>query len=100
MDNAGEWSEERVCWTMGETETHFVDLCPQLMGLTFIALTPKTCPLVYDERWDYPNFIRALAAAVAWGAVDFGGEPTGWTRHMPTGRRRKDGDPSTEEIRH
>lgn len=90
------WNDVRMCWTMGETATHYVEIAPQLMGLAFICLTPKEFDLVYDERWDYPDIIRAAVAAFEWAKRGYVGEPHLWERHLPTGRRRKDGDPSTE----
>jgi hypothetical protein len=43
-----------------------------------------------------PAAHRALAALERW---DGNGEPTGWTRHPATGRRRPDGDPDREHVR-
>lgn len=93
------WNAERKCWTVGETETHLVEVAPQLMGDAFICLTPKSCTGVYDERWDYQSLTFALLNVIAWQASGFTGEPEGWVRHLPSYRRREDGDPSTEEIR-
>lgn len=50
----------------------------------------------YEDCWCYMNAESALAALTLWHGE---GEPRGWYRHPPSGRRR---DPETglEEIRH
>lgn len=100
MDMLPVWNDERCCWTLGETETHWVELVPQLMGLAFICLTPKACTGVYDQRWDYPNIGVALHALIEWEGKGFTGEPANWCRHLPTHRRRENGDPATEYVPH
>lgn len=54
----------------------------------------------YDDRWCYANETLARAALAEWQARDWEGEPTGWHRHPPTGRRRESGNPATEYIAH
>jgi hypothetical protein len=53
----------------------------------------------YDQAWDYPDFVRALAAAVFF---DGNGDPAdGWARHVRAGsptRRRPFGDPAREYL--
>lgn len=49
----------------------------------------------YEDRWCFHNYAAAKAALDAWNGE---GEPQGWHRHPPSGRRRKGGDPATEEI--
>lgn len=49
----------------------------------------------YEDRWCYHTFEAAKAALEAW---DGNGEPQGWHRHPITGRRRTDGDPTTEYV--
>jgi hypothetical protein len=39
----------------------------------------------YEDRWCYPSYCDAKAALDAW---DGEGEPQGWHRHPPSGRRR------------
>jgi hypothetical protein len=39
----------------------------------------------YDNRWCYRSYESAKAALDAWNGE---GEPEGWHRHPPTGRRR------------
>jgi hypothetical protein len=53
----------------------------------------------YDQFWDYPEFVRALAAAVFF---DGHGDPAdGWARHVRAGyhtRRRPFADPAREYL--
>jgi hypothetical protein len=49
----------------------------------------------YDDRWCYSSLEAAVAYATVW---DGDGEPEGWHRHPPTGRRRPDGDPTKEYV--
>lgn len=102
------WNEERKCWTVKETEHFFAEIIPLLFDRYAIVMTPKAVDGVYWDRWDYYGFVPTLKALLEWdiphGYQFTGGipasEPEGWIRHLPTGRRRKDGDPSTEEARH
>ena len=52
----------------------------------------------WDDQWEYPTVLAAVAAMSQWepGEAE---EPSNWTRHPPSGRRRKEGDPAQEEIR-
>jgi hypothetical protein len=51
---------------------------------------------VHEERWCYPTPAQALTAAHTWDGT---GDPAdGWLRHLPSGRRRTNGDPATERI--
>lgn len=52
----------------------------------------------YDNRWCFATKEMAVNAVAEWATRAFEGEPEGWHRHPPTGRRRTDGDPSTEYI--
>ena len=52
----------------------------------------------YDERWCYGNRDMAAEALEEWMDRGWEGEPTGWNRHPPSGRRRICGDPETEYI--
>ena len=38
----------------------------------------------FENEWMYGTFAEAAEALLAW---DGEGEPQGWTRHMPSGRR-------------
>ena len=53
----------------------------------------------YENRWCYHNYGDALKSLTDWEKSEFKGEPQGWHRHLPSGRRRKNGDSSTEYIR-
>lgn len=102
------WNEERTCWTVKETVHFFVEVLPLLFDRYAIVMTPKIVDGVYWDRWDYYGREATFKAVEEWDVPDdfvfTGGvpvsEPEGWIRHLPTGRRRKNGDPSTEEIRH
>lgn len=48
-----------------------------------------------DERYCYHDSKSATEALAKWDGT---GEPVGWHRHIPTGRRRENGDPLTEYI--
>lgn len=52
----------------------------------------------YENFWVYSTIDKAIQALKDWDGS--GGEPEGWHRHTATGRRRTDGDPSTEYIAH
>lgn len=49
----------------------------------------------YDDCWCYHDLAAAIGAMGAW---DGEGDPQGWHRHPPSGRRREDGDPATEYV--
>lgn len=49
----------------------------------------------YDDRWCYDDLNTAVLAATVWEGK---GEPTGWHRHLGSGRRRPDGDASREHV--
>lgn len=52
----------------------------------------------YDNRWCYHDLNHAQGAFMDWMAAGYAGEPQGWHRHIPSGRRRlPDG---TEVIAH
>jgi hypothetical protein len=48
-----------------------------------------------DERFCYHDVETATAALAKWDGT---GEPEGWHRHIPSGRRRDKGDPLKEYI--
>lgn len=50
----------------------------------------------YVERWCYQSFEEASAYAVLWAPDQ--PEPDGWVRALPSGRRRKYGDPRLERV--
>lgn len=101
------WNEERQCWTVKETADFLVEVIPLLFDRFGIVMTPKIMDGTYTDRWDYYGFVETFKAVIFWDPpndYEFTGgipvsEPEGWIRHLPTGRRRKNGDPSTEETR-
>ena len=50
------------------------------------------------ERYSYSTVAEAFVAFIHWTQKECEGEPTGWIRHQPSNRRRKDGDPNTEWV--
>ena len=49
----------------------------------------------YEDRWCYATPALALEAFHKW---DGQGEPDGWHRHPPTGRRRPEGNHEQEYV--
>lgn len=97
-----EWSIDRNVWHMACTATHAFDVMPFIFTHAIVVSRWDQIDDYYIDRWCYGSREAAVAAMQAWTDYDKwpDTEPTGWHRHPPTGRRRKDGDPSTEEIRH
>lgn len=93
-------------WHLGATETHRWDVMPMLYTVAITCAPLENFDFTwfaYSDRWCYKSHKAALAAFEDWDPTTyvFGvSEPQGWHRHPPTGRRRENGDPSTEEIRH
>ena len=52
----------------------------------------------YDHVWHYDKLSEAVLAFAMWDKKT-DSEPEGWTRHLPSGRHRPDGDKSLEFIR-
>ena len=95
------WSEEDQCFIVStEHKNHDVAVMP-LMYTGGLIILPKvrTTQTWYLDRWCYHSVAAAIEAAKAWDGVWPEGEPDGWHRHPATGRRRENGDPSTEEVR-
>jgi hypothetical protein len=62
-----------------------------------ITVGPPVQQGTWDQCWDYDDMLTAVAAMLAW---DGQGDPAdGWVRHLPSHRRRPDGDPAKEHIR-
>lgn len=59
-----------------------------------ISVGDSDC-VYYEDVWCYETSERAFDAAAAW---DGEGEPAGWHRHPPTGRRRPGGDAEKEYV--
>lgn len=53
------------------------------------------CYVGYDDRWCYESYDQAKAALESWDGT---GEPAGWHRHPTSGRRRVEGEPSSEYL--
>jgi hypothetical protein len=47
------------------------------------------------DRWCYKDRVGATHGLLAWNG---NGDPSGWNRHINTGRRRPDGDATREYI--
>lgn len=62
-----------------------------------VCISDRGDPINIRDAWCYPSIRSAIRAAAQWDGQ--GDPPDGWHRHPRTGRRRKDGDPSTEEVR-
>lgn len=59
-----------------------------------LVVGPADSP-VYEDGWCYQTEHGAIQALADW---DGRGEPVGWHRHPPSGRRRPDGDASREYV--
>lgn len=96
-----EWSVDRMVWHMACTPTHAFDVMPLLFTHAIVVTNWAELDFVAD-RWCYKTFTEAVAAMQAWTTYTEwpNSEPEGWHRHPHSGRRRPDGDPSQEEIRH
>jgi hypothetical protein len=71
----------------------------EIMSLTFgrarICLMSEYSRLCYDDMWWYDDVIAAVVALKEWNGE---GEPAGWFRHPPSGRRRPHNDPEKEYV--
>lgn len=90
------WDPLRSVFTVGMTDTHFIDVMPLIFTAAVIT-TPKRNLNVIDDRWCYHSIAAALAAAEAWDP-EKDPEPSGWHRHPATGRRRPDGRAEAEYV--
>jgi hypothetical protein len=70
----------------GETDTHYIDLLPMLLGNVRVVLTPKSCPVVWDRGWCYQGMLAAYAAVLAWDPATQD-RPVGWVKEAHTGER-------------
>lgn len=68
---------------------------PFIFTAGIITLDPRTYEQEYDERYCYHSIAEAKTALAAWKGT---GEPNGWHRHLPSNRRRMDGDPAKEYV--
>lgn len=73
-----------------EAELHY-EICRMMFDYRII----KTDGFIVNDNWCYDSEEAAVAAL---DSIEEGKEPEGWFRHIETGRRRPDGDPSKEYI--
>lgn len=52
---------------------------------------------MWEEEYAYPTVSTALLALISWDPAT-APDPDGWVRHIPSYRRRPDGDPANEYI--
>ena len=64
-------------------------LIPQMFNVR-ISVSPNREAEWFDDIYDYLDATTALPAFLCWFARDGEGEPEGWIRHKPSGRRRRD----------
>lgn len=76
-----------------DDDMHTIAVVP--MMFTYRLIVGRTEAPLYDDCWCYHTLEAATAAAEAWSGR---GEPDGWHRHPPTGRRRPNGDPALEYV--
>lgn len=95
------WSEQDQCFIVNtDHKSYDVGVIPLMFTGGLIILPKKRTSLTwYLDRWCYHSVEQAIEAARAWDGIWPDSEPAGWHRHPATGRRRKDGDPSQEEVR-
>jgi hypothetical protein len=74
--------------------SHYIAICPFIYTWAILLGRDEEC---YDQRWCYESAFDALRAFEAWDGEQ-GTEPSGWHRHIPSGRRRPHGDPSREHF--
>lgn len=70
-------------------------LYPLIMGTVRLCIGHQDSS-TYDDAWCYQTPAEGLAAMAEWDGE--GDPPDGWFRHIGTGRRRPDGDPTREYI--
>ncbi|HDZ51431.1 hypothetical protein LCGC14_0113010 [marine sediment metagenome] len=75
-------------------KTHYAAIMPLMF--THAIITGRIGnKAMYEDRWCYAGYDKAVAALEAWDGI---GEPEGWHRHPATGRRREEGDPDLEIL--
>lgn len=52
----------------------------------------------WEQRYDFDDLMSAVHGLANWFTGDFEGDPPGWLRHIPSNRRRVNGDPAKEFI--
>lgn len=75
------WNEVRAVFTVGETDTHFIEIIPMIHNHR-VVLTPKNATYGYDVGWCYPNMDLAIAAVMLWYLTD-ATEPVDYIKRVP-----------------
>ena len=73
----------------------FLAVLPMLFGNGRLILSDD--PYVVKDAWCYESVEKALLAMGQWNP-ETESEPSGWIRHLASGRRRPNGDESREYI--
>lgn len=60
-----------------------------------ISVSPDVDSLFVEQFYCFHSSIAAFQAIAEWNGE---GDPEGWVRHVPSNRRRPDGDPEDEYI--
>lgn len=82
-----------VDWAHTQGYSHAIEIAPGVIyavhpfAYTMGIVGPLT-ETGYEQRWCYHSLLDALAALNDWKSRGYEGEPDGWHRHMPSGRRR------------
>lgn len=72
-----------------------VDFLPMIF--TWRLAVGPTGEHTYNEFWCFKERWQAIAAFLLF-AADPSVEPEGWVKHVPSHRRRRNGDPATEWV--
>lgn len=96
--DADRYREDDGFFVLREQGAYYIGVLP-LMYTGAVIIGSKGNYRTYLDRWCYHSVEEAIAAGDAWSGEWPSTEPEGWHRHPATGRRRENGDPSTEEVR-
>lgn len=88
--------EEGVLLRFETPDGRWVDLTNQIFNMR-ISIGPANSQ-TYTEFYCYRDRFHAMNAFLLL-RHDPTTEPTGWVRHVPSARRRPDGDPAKEYVR-
>jgi hypothetical protein len=73
----------------------FAAVLPLMFTAAIITCSREHLRTGIDERWCFHDKNKALESLRKWNGT---GDPEGWHRHIPSNRRRTDGDPLREYI--
>lgn len=76
----------------------FAAVMPLMFTAAIIDGPLRGAEFGYEGRWCYGGIAAATAALGEWAARSFEGEPEGWHRDVPSGRRRPHGNKDDEYI--